>query len=395
MNLRIAILGIRGIPNHYGGFENLAEHLAPALVRAGHEVFVYNSHNHPFSGKIWKGVNIIHCYDPESLIGTAGQFIYDLNCIRDARKRNYDLILQLGYSSSSVWGRLFPAKSVIVYHMDGLEWKRTKYSKGTRKFLLYAEKLAVKFSDFYICDSRAIQTYLRGKYAIESEYIAYGADLFPDAQEETLAAYGLTPSGYSLLVARIEPENNIETILDGFSRSRTDKKCVVVGDTRNKFGRHLEKKFRNDPRILFIGAIYDTRKLHDLKFYSHFYFHGHSVGGTNPSLLEAMAGKALIVAHDNTFNREVLGEDAYYFSSPGDIAFIIETTPRGLPEERMIRNNLAKIGRQFNWQKTVNRYDRFLQDCVLIHREGKPHPVIVKDEQYTDEGNILYRRYAD
>ena len=126
MSLRIAILGTRGIPNHYGGFENLAEHLAPALVRSGHEVYVYNSHNHPFRETLWKGVHIVHCYDPEFRMGSAGQFIYDLNCIRDARKRNYDVILQLGYSSSSVWGRLFPAKSVIVYHMDGLEWKRTR-----------------------------------------------------------------------------------------------------------------------------------------------------------------------------------------------------------------------------------------------------------------------------
>jgi glycosyltransferase involved in cell wall biosynthesis len=395
MNLRIAILGIRGIPNHYGGFENLAEHLAPALVKAGHEVFVYNSHNHPFKGKSWKGVNIVHCYDPESWTGTVGQFLYDLNCIRDARKRNYDLILQLGYSSSSVWGRLFPAKSVIVYHMDGLEWKRTKYSKVTRRFLLYAEKLAVKFSDFYLCDSRAIQTYLRGKYSIESEYIAYGADLFAQPRESILSDYGLARSGYSLLVARMEPENNIETILDGFSKSRTDKKCVIVGDPGTRFGRHLVKKFGKDKRVLFIGAIYDEQKLQALKFYSHFYFHGHSVGGTNPSLLEAMAGRALIVAHDNVFNREVLGEDAYYFSSSRDIAAIFENVYRGQHEERMIRNNLGKIERQYSWQKTIGRYERYLQECLRIHREGKPNPVIIEEEQYTDEGNIFYRRYAD
>jgi glycosyltransferase involved in cell wall biosynthesis len=394
MNLRIAILGTRGIPNHYGGFENLAEHLAPALVRAGHEVYVYNSHNHPFRGKIWKGVHIVHCYDPEKRIGSAGQFIYDLHCILDARKRNFDVILQLGYSSSSVWGRLFPRKSVIIYHMDGLEWKRTKYSKRTRRFLLYAEKLAIRFSDFYICDSRVIQSYLRGKYAIESEYIAYGADLYPDAQEANLKAYGLTKSGYCLLVARIERENNIEAILDGFSANPTDKQCVVVGDTGNQFGRYLLDKFGGDKRILFVGAIYDPQKLHDLKFFSHLYFHGHSVGGTNPSLLEAMAGRALIVAHDNLFNREVLGEDAYYFSSSGDVAAIIENVSRGMHEERMIWNNVAKIGRQFGWQKTVNRYERYLTQCLISHRGGKLHPVIIKEEQYTDEGNILYRRYA-
>jgi glycosyltransferase involved in cell wall biosynthesis len=395
MRLRIAILGTRGIPNHYGGFENLAEHLAPALVSAGHEVYVYNSHNHPFRGDKWKGVHIVHCLDPERSMGTAGQFLYDLNCILDVRKKKPDLILQLGYSSSSVWGRLFPRKSVIVYHMDGLEWKRTKYSRPVRKFLLYAEKLAVRFSDFYLCDSRAIQTYLRGKYGIESEYIAYGADLHPTAQEEMLKTYGLSRSGYCLLVARMEPENNIETILDGFSRSRTIKKMVVVGDMGTGFGRYLHDKFGKDERILFIGSIFEPEKLHALKFYSHFYFHGHSVGGTNPSLLEAMAGRALIVAHDNVFNREVLGEDAYYFSSAAEISAIIGNTHRGQVEERMIRNNLGKIERQYNWQRMISRYERFLLDCVRIDREGKRSPVIVREEQYVDDETILYRRYAD
>jgi glycosyltransferase involved in cell wall biosynthesis len=279
--------------------------------------------------------------------------------------------------------------------MDGLEWKRTKYSRPVRKFLLYAEKLAVRFSDFYLCDSRAIQTYLRAKYAIDSEYIAYGADLYPMAEEGVLKTYGLSRSGYCLVVARMEPENNIETILDGFSRSRTNKKCVVVGDTGTGFGRHLLNKFGKDKRILFIGAIFDEQKLHALKFYSHFYFHGHSVGGTNPSLLEAMAGRALIVAHDNVFNREVLGEDAYYFSNAGEIAAILGNTHRGQVEERMIRNNLGKIERQYNWQRTISRYERFLRDCVHIDREGKPSPVIVKEEEYVDDETILYRRYAD
>ena len=129
MSLRIAILGTRGVPNHYGGFEQLAEHLGPGLVKAGHAVTVYNSHNHPWQEAQWEGVNIVHCYDPEYLLGSAGQFIYDLNCIIDARKKNFDVILQLGYTSSSVWGRFYPRDSVVISNMDGLEWKRAKYSK--------------------------------------------------------------------------------------------------------------------------------------------------------------------------------------------------------------------------------------------------------------------------
>jgi glycosyltransferase involved in cell wall biosynthesis len=395
MRLRIAILGTRGIPNRYGGFENLAEHLAPALVEAGHEVYVYNSHNHPFRQKVWNGVNIIHCLDPERILGSAGQFLYDLHCVLDARKREFDVILQLGYSSSSIWGRFFPSRSVIIYHMDGLEWRRTKYSERTRKFLLRAERLAVKFGNFLICDSRSIQSYLRDKFGVGSRYIAYGAEMFDEPEAETLSSYGLIPNGYYLVVARMEPENNIEIILEGFSRSARDKMIVVVGDTGNAFGRRLTARFAQDRRIRFAGAIYDSRKLYDLKFFSHLYFHGHSVGGTNPSLLEAMAANTLIAAHDNVFNREVLGQDAYYFSSSQDIAKIMDNTIRGAVEERMIRNNRRKIALQFRWEKITRRYETFIRHCVVEFREGKPRPVIVGDEQYADEENIYYRRYAE
>jgi glycosyltransferase involved in cell wall biosynthesis len=380
MSLRIAILGTRGIPNHYGGFERFAEHLAPALAAAGYEVFVYNSHNHPYKYNVWKGVHILHVFDPEYRLGSAGQFIYDLNCILDARKRHFDVILQLGYTSSSVWGRLFPKKCLVIYNMDGLEWQRTKYSPLARRFLRYAERLAVKYGDRFIADSVAIQSYLHNKYAIRSEYIAYGAEPFRQAGEDTLMEYGLSPSGYCLLIARMEPENNIEIILDGFSQSTTNKQFLVVGDPDNKLGRRLVKKFSKDRRICFVGSIYEDRKVHDLKFYSHLYFHGHSTGGTNPSLLEAMASRSLIVAHDNLFNREVLGRDAYYFSGAQEVAAIVDYTFRGPREERMIRNNLEKITDKYNWELIVSKYESFMLECLY---------------NSSNERSILYRRYAD
>ena len=176
--MKVAILGTRGIPNYHGGFEQFAEYFSVFLARNGYEVYVYNSHNHPFKENKFKGVNIIHCNDPEDKIGTVGQFLYDLNCILDSRKRNFDIILQLGYTSNSIWHWLLPKKSLIVTNMDGLEWKRSKYSKPVQKFLKYAEKLAVKSSDYLISDSIGIQDYLKEKYKVNSEYIAYGAEVF-------------------------------------------------------------------------------------------------------------------------------------------------------------------------------------------------------------------------
>jgi len=171
IDMKIGIIGSRGIPNQYGGFEQFVEFVAPLLVERGHEVFVYNSSLHPYQPNSWKGVHLIKKFDPENKIGTIGQFIYDFNCILDSRKRNYDIILQLGYTSSGVWAFLFPKKPLIITNMDGLEWKRSKYSKLVQRFLKKAEKWAALSSDHLIADSIGIQTYLLEKYKNDPDQI--------------------------------------------------------------------------------------------------------------------------------------------------------------------------------------------------------------------------------
>lgn len=365
MKLKIAILGCRGIPNFYGGFEKLAEHLSVGLAKLGHDVTVYNSHNHPYTNNDFLGVRIIHCYDPEYKMGTAGQFFYDWNCIQHAHKENYDVILFLGYTSSSVWGKFFPKKPVIISNMDGLEWKRSKYNYLTRQFLKQAERWAIKFSDFHIADSFIIQNYLNRKYLINCKYIPYGSDIDYTGQQELLSPFKLSIQEYYLLMARMEPENNVETILDGFCNSSSNKKFLVVGNTGNHFGQKLEKKFKEDKRILFAGAIYDTRVTYTLKYFSHLYFHGHSVGGTNPSLLEAMGSKALIAAHQNEFNHAVLEKDAYYFKSAKDVEQLIASVTRNGKEEQMVQNNFMKIENQYNWPDVIEQYNSFIINCYL------------------------------
>ncbi|MBO9574093.1 MAG: DUF1972 domain-containing protein, partial [Chitinophagaceae bacterium] len=197
--MKIAILGTRGIPNLYGGFEQFAEYIAPALAQRGHEVFVYCSSLHPYEQPTWKGVQLIKKKDPENKIGTFGQFIYDLNCILDSRTRQFDVILQLGYTSSSVWSFLFPKKSVIVTNMDGLEWKRTKYSKLVQSFLKRAEKWAAFKSNYLISDSKGIQAYLLEKYNKSSVFIAYGATLFEQPDNSYLNSFNLAPYSYNMI----------------------------------------------------------------------------------------------------------------------------------------------------------------------------------------------------
>lgn len=377
MKLRIAILGTRGIPNYYGGFEHISEYVSAGLVQRGHSVTVYNSHNHPYKEDSWNGVQIVHCYDPEYAIGTAGQFVYDLNCLRDARKRNFDVVLIMGYTSSSVWGSMYPQNSTIITNMDGMEWKRSKYSKPVQKFLRYAEKLAVKHSEYYISDSLVIKGYLADKYQINSEYIPYGADLFTEEEREQIDLEDALKEDYFLLMARMEPENNIESILDGFNQSNSARKFKVLGDTNNRFGKFITHKFNNDERIEFKGGVWDTPKIRLMQNNSYLYFHGHSVGGTNPSLLEAMASEALIAAHNNPFNKAVLTSDAYYFSNAADVRQLVENVQRKDTERNMVNNNLRKIQYQFNWEKVIDQYENFIIEC---HRD-KHHERIIADQK--------------
>ncbi len=321
--MKIAIIGTRGIPNNHGGFEQFAENFSVHLSDRDHEVYVYNSHLHPYQENKFKGVNIIHCYDPEYKIGTAGQFIYDFNCILDSRKRDYDVILQLGYTSSSIWYKLLPEKSIIVTNMDGLEWKRTKYNKWVRRFLEFAEKLGAKHSDYLISDSLGIKHYLKEKYNKDSKFIAYGAETFENPRLEVLRKYEVDKYRYCLIIARLEPENNIEVILDGYVKSSLSDPILVFGKINN-FGKMLKNKYHKENRVKFVGADYSIDNLNNLRFYSRYYFHGHSVGGTNPSLLEAMASNALIISHNNDFNKSVLGQNAKYFDSHDDIVSILD-----------------------------------------------------------------------
>tara|TARA_R110002096_G_scaffold360605_1_gene553564 strand:- start:1418 stop:2512 length:1095 start_codon:yes stop_codon:yes gene_type:complete len=361
--MRLGIIGIRGVPNYHGGFEQFAEYFSVYMANNGCEVYVYNSHKHPYQEKLFKGVNIIHCYDPEHRIGTSGQFIYDLNCILDSRKRNFDVILQLGYTSSSIWSRLFPKKSVIVTNMDGLEWKRSKYTPAVQNFLKYAEKLAIKHSDFFISDSKGIYEYIKDKYKKESQYIAYGADVFLEPDETVLSKFSLEPNKYSVLIARLEPENNIETIITGYTNSKREDPLIIFG-TINKFGEILKKKFKQDNRVQFLGANYNINELNNLRFYSRYYFHGHSVGGTNPSLLEAMASSALIIAHNNIFNASILASEARYFDNSEDISNLLNLDEFFLKKEENCSKNRRKIEEKYNWEKINQTYNEYLMSII-------------------------------
>ena len=360
--MKIAILGTRGVPNYYGGFEQFAEFFSVYLVKQGHEVYCYNSHDHPFQDKTFHGVHIIHQYDPEYKYGTFGQFLYDYNCIIDSRKRDFDIILQLGYTSNSIWHFLLPKKSIIITNMDGLEWKRTKYSKPVQQFLKFAERLAANNSDFLVSDSLGIQNFLKAEYKKESTYIAYGAYPFSTPNEAILKEYNIKKENYNMIMARFEPENNLDMVLEGVTMNEEKTPILVIGKHQTKYGEYLKNKFKDHSNILFLGGIYNLEHLNNLRYFSNLYFHGHSVGGTNPSLLEAMASKALVIAHNNDFNKGILKENSYYFSNPNEVKNILNTIKKN-DNLRLVQNNFDSIVNEFNWEKINGEYLQLFEEC--------------------------------
>jgi len=360
MKRKIAILGSRGIPNAYGGFEQFAEYLSVGLVERGMEVWVYCSHTHPYQQPEYHGVHLIHCKDPEDRIGAMGQFLYDLHCILDSRKRGFDVILQLGYTSSSVWHRLLPRKARIITNMDGLEWRRSKYSAPVRRFLKFAERLAVRHSDALVADSEAIAEYLMATYNAPSTFIPYGAEIPETPDPQTLHPLGLEPGQYYLLIARMQPDNHIEEAIQGVLTSGTALPLVVVGNMNNGHGRYLTSRY-SSPQIIFTNGIYQQELLNALRYHCRLYFHGHSAGGTNPSLLEAMAASAPICAHDNPFNRAVLGEDGIYFMNSSNIATQYLHNQPNTQWKEMINNNLLKIRTKYHWKGVVEAYAKMVE----------------------------------
>src|SRR4030095_787558 len=212
-----------------------------------------------------------------------------------------------------------------------------------------------------IADSIGIKDYIQTKYQKEALYIPYGADIPESFSDSYLANFSLQSNQYYLLIARMEPENNIETIIQGYQQSQQQFPLIIIGCTQNKHGQFLLKKYAS-ASIRFRGAIYEHNTINALRHFSALYFHGHSVGGTNPSLLEAMACGSNIVAHDNVFNKSILGDDASYFSTAHDVIKIINQPFQQEVTSRNCQNNIEKIKAMYHWKKIISDYEAiFLQ----------------------------------
>jgi glycosyltransferase involved in cell wall biosynthesis len=365
---RIAILGARGIPANYGGFETFAEQLATRLASRGHQVTVYaECEEQPAQDTFYQGVRVRPRRKPSW--GAASVLAYDCACLWDAR-RGYDLVYMLGYGAAWAcwWPRVFGVP--VWINVDGLEWARSKWGRGARAYLRCMEWVSTKAATRLIADAQAIaqrfnQTYPGGA---PSSFIAYGAELVQaDAVDSSgLAAWGLQAQRYMLVVARPEPENHVLEIIRGYLLHGGDWPLVVVGDVSGAatpYQRQL-KALASD-RVRFVGGIYETEQLKCLRVHAACYLHGHSVGGTNPSLLEALACGNVVVAHDNPFNREVARDAAYFFSTEEQLAAVLGRVRALAPDERLALAVGARsiIAKNYTWELITEQYE------ALMHTE--------------------------
>jgi glycosyltransferase involved in cell wall biosynthesis len=362
--MKLAILGTRGIPARYGGFETFAEQLAIHLAGRGVSVTVFCPARFCKPDSIYRGITLKYVKSPG--LGSLSETAWDVQCLWRAR-REYDVVYMLGVGAGfAAWiPRLYGA--TVWINSDGVEWKRRKWTWLQRAYLAAAEAMSVLFSTRIIADADAIAEYLRKRYPglRKVSTIAYGADIPAlKPRQELLKEWSLKPGSYYLVVCRLEPENHILEIVEGFEKSKSGRQLVILGNIESSSS-YVQTLLRHkSERIRFLGTVYDKAELSTLRCYACAYLHGHSVGGTNPSLLEAMACSNLVIAHDNPFNREVLGSCGLYWSTSEEVASIVDAVDE-LRVDADYRMTMAVeiIRTRYSWERIADAYLSALHDA--------------------------------
>ena len=349
----VAVVGIQGVPAQYGGFESLVENLIGDHKSEDIRYTVFCSGRDMKSRLAeYKGAELK--YVPLRANGVQS-IPYDMiSFLRIPRKT--DVILVLGVSGCLILPvfRLFCRKRLII-NIDGLEHRRAKWGKLAKTFLKLSEKMAVRYADVIISDNKGIQDYVREEYGKESELIAYGGDhavrSVPQARTlDILRRYGLRPGAYAVTVCRIEPENNCHLVLEAFSKS--DRELAFVGNwSRSAYGQELKEKYSAFPNIHILDPIYDIDTLYVLRMNAWAYVHGHSAGGTNPSLVEAMFFGRPILCYDVVYNRESTHGMSYYWGNVEELAALLGREDLNGAGVKEIAEN------EYTWKRITSQYE--------------------------------------
>lgn len=362
----LRILGIRGLPAAHGGFETFAEYLALYLRDRGWKVTVYCQIDGrgPVYEDMWEGIHRVNI--PVDIPGPKGTMAFDWHAIRHAAAQSRDLCLTLGYNTAvfCAWLRLKGVPNVI--NMDGIEWSRAKWGGVAKAWFWLNDWAGCWLGNHLVADHPEIAKHLATRVSARKiTTIAYGADRLQNLSEEPVRALGLEPGRYLTLVARPEPENSILEAVTGFSAKPRGCTLAVLGNYDDRNAYHRAVKAAAGPEVKFLGAIYDKTVVQALRYHCLAYVHGHQVGGTNPSLVEALGAGNAVIAHDNRFNRWVAKDSALYFA--GAPAFS-DSLDRFL-EAPAVRQGLcaAAINRfqdGLNWPQVLADYEKLLSEHV-------------------------------
>ena len=362
----LLILGIRGVPAQHGGFESFAAQLVPWMVRAGWRVTVYcqGSDTGERYEDTWEGCRRVHIpVRGENAIATIE---FDIKSMREAVREN-GVMLTLGYNTGflSTYARMRGCLNLI--NMDGIEWKRAKYSKAQQAYLWLNERLAAAAGDILIADHPEIaKHHAEHAPAQKIRMIPYGSEKVERADETLLEAYGVTVDRFLTVIARPEPENSLLEIVRAFSRKRRGVKLVVLGKYSRESSYQASVLTAASDEVVFPGAVYDREHVHALRRYSLAYVHGHQVGGTNPSLVEALGAGNAVLAHDNPFNRWVAGEAACYFADEDTYEYHLQN----LIASASLRQKMREAAYYrwldvFTWPTVLKAYETAIEDAFL------------------------------
>jgi len=357
----ILLLGTRGIPASHGGFETFVERLAPYLVQQGWDVCVYCQEEGPEAiwEDNWHGVRRIHV--PVSGSGTLSTIKFDWVCMRDALKRP-GLLLSFGYPTAlfALLPRLKRRRHVI--NMDGVEWKRSQFGKGGKAWLYLNERIAALLGNRLVADHPKIAEHLATRAPKRKiTTIAYGADKVETADFSLLSFLDIESDKYAVVIARPERDNAFLEIITAFSSEKRGRKLVVLGNLKpDQVPYHAELKAAASDEVIFPGAIYEHPKVQALRKHARFYIHGHRVGGTNPSLVEALGAGNAILAMNNDFNSWVAGKGATYFETVDDCAQSVTNLFADDVLVATLRAGSEDQFKAFTWPAILAQYEELL-----------------------------------
>ena len=351
---RVAIVGIVGVPANYGGYETMVDNMLNYTPDDVEYIVYCSSRHYKEKIKTYKGAKIkYYLFDANG----PQAFIYDALCTWNAY-RHYDVILSLGNSGVYLYPilRILFGKKKIIHNYDGHETNRKKWSPFVKWLFTRLTNITVKYSDIHIADNEAIVPLLKNRNGIDSIVIEYGGDgaLSVYNNERLQKQYGLSPQGYCFNVARIEPENNIHLMLEAFAEM-PDKQLVLVGNWhKNQYGETLLEKYKDFINIKMMDPIYEPEEINLLRSNCKLYIHPHSVGGTNPSLVEAMYLGLPIVAFDVIYNRATTEEKAFYFKDTAELKNVVKNRENQYLEVAAKMKETAD--RRYRWEIISKKY---------------------------------------